>query len=62
MLLLTRREGESVVVGPGVTITVQSVGSVNVRLAIQASRSVRILRSETISREAGRDRDELSCP
>lgn len=46
MLILQRKEGESLLIGDDVEITVLSVESGRARLAIQAPRSVTILRSE----------------
>ena len=46
MLILQRKEGESVLIGDEITVSVVSVDSGRVRLAIDAPRSVSILRSE----------------
>ena len=46
MLILQRKEGESLLIGDEVEITVLSVEAGRARLAIQAPRSVTILRSE----------------
>lgn len=46
MLILQRKEGESLLIGNEVEVTVLSVEAGRVRLAIQAPRSVTILRSE----------------
>ena len=46
MLILQRKEGESLLIGDDVEITVLSVEAGRARLAIQAPRSVTILRSE----------------
>lgn len=46
MLILQRKEGESLLIGDEVEVTVLSVEAGRVRLAIQAPRSVTILRSE----------------
>ncbi len=46
MLLLSRRVGESVCVGPGVTIRVVETRGGRVRLAIDAPENVRIRRTE----------------
>ena len=46
MLILQRKEGESLLIGEDVEITVMAVEAGRVRLAIQAPRSVTILRSE----------------
>ena len=46
MLILQRKEGESLHIGEDVEITVLAVEAGRVRLAIQAPRDVTILRSE----------------
>ena len=46
MLILQRKEGESRLIGDEVEVTVLAVEAGRVRLAIQAPRSVTILRSE----------------
>ena len=63
MLILQRKEGESLHIGDDVEITVLAVDAGRVRLAIQAPRSVTILRSELkIAAEANREaaEEELS--
>ena len=49
MLILQRREGESLVIGDNITVTVASVDGVRVRLAISAPSDVPILRSELVT-------------
>jgi len=46
MLILQRKEGESLLIGDEVEVTVLAVEAGRVRLAIQAPRSVTVLRSE----------------
>lgn len=46
MLILQRKEGESLFIGDEIRVTVVSVDSGRVRLAIEAPRSLPILRSE----------------
>ena len=46
MLILQRKEGESLLLGENIEVTVLSVETGRVRLAIQAPRDVTILRSE----------------
>ena len=63
MLILQRKEGESLHIGDDVEITVLAVEAGRVRLAIQAPRGVTILRSELkIAAEANREaaEEELS--
>jgi carbon storage regulator len=46
MLVLSRRQGESIVIGNDVRVTVVSVAGNQVKLSIEAPRSVPIYRSE----------------
>ena len=46
MLVLTRKPGEKVVIGNGITVTVVEVQGNRVRLAFDAPDQVRILRGE----------------
>ena len=46
MLILQRKEGESLLLGENIEITVLAVEAGRVRLAVQAPRDVTILRSE----------------
>jgi len=56
MLILQRKVGESLLIGDNVEISVLSVEAGRVRLAIQAPRSVPILRSELkVAAEANRE-------
>ena len=56
MLILQRKEGESLLIGDEVEITVLSVEAGRARLAIQAPRSVTILRSELkVAADANRE-------
>lgn len=50
MLVLTRREGESLRVGPDVRITVVTIGSGQVRIGIEAPEAVWIHRDEVFAR------------
>lgn len=46
MLILTRREGESIVIGHDVVITVVEVRGSQVRIGVEAPRSVQVHRAE----------------
>jgi carbon storage regulator len=48
MLVLTRKIGQTVVIGDEIEITVSSIRGDQVRLAINAPRSIAILRKETV--------------
>ena len=59
MLILQRKEGESLHIGEDVEITVLAVEAGRVRLAIQAPRDVTILRSELrVAAQANREAAE----
>ncbi len=56
MLILQRKEGESLLIGDEVEVTVLAVAAGRVRLAIQAPRDVTILRSELkVAAQANRE-------
>jgi len=63
MLVLSRRVGEAVCVGPGVMVRVVEARGGRVRLAIDAPADVRILRSELEPLLTARDDDfqAVSC-
>ena len=46
MLILSRRPGESIIIGDNITVTVVSVNGNQIRLGINAPREVRVLRDE----------------
>jgi len=46
MLVLTRKKGESLLIGEGVEITIIDISEGKVRIAINAPREVQIIRSE----------------
>jgi carbon storage regulator CsrA len=66
MLMLTRKDGESIVIAPGtphecritVWIRTERDGARKVRLGFEAARSVEILRTEIMGTEAGDDRND----
>jgi len=51
MLSLTRREGETIVIGGKITVTITKIKSTQVRVAIQAPDGMDILREELVSSE-----------
>lgn len=53
MLVLSRKSGESVVIGNGITVTVVAVEAGRVRLGFNAPREVLIHRTEVYQRIAG---------
>jgi carbon storage regulator len=46
MLVLTRRVGETIVIGPDIEVTVMAVNGSQVRIGIKAPKNVNILRTE----------------
>jgi carbon storage regulator len=48
MLVLSRKLGESIEIGDGVTVTIVGIYGRTVRVGIQAPMSVRIVRSELV--------------
>lgn len=63
MLILRRKAGESVMIGEEIEVSVLSVEAGRVRLAIQAPKSVAILRSELrIAAEANREAASEEAP
>lgn len=64
MLILQRKEGETLLIGDEIEVTVLSVEAGRVRLAVQAPRDVTILRSELkVAAQANREAaDEAVSP
>jgi carbon storage regulator len=54
MLVLSRRSKESILVGDQITVTVVEIRGNRVRLAIEAPKEVRVLRTELIDAAAGK--------
>lgn len=51
MLVLSRRASESLVIGENITITILDIGRGQVRIGIDAPKSVNIVRDELLSRD-----------
>ena len=63
MPVLSRKPGEKVVIGNGITVTVVEVTGNRVRVGIDAPDDVRILRAELASwQDEPSDRDEAADP
>jgi len=52
MLVLTRKVGESIVIGEGITVTVVDVKGDTVRVGVDAPREVKVQRSEVLEQIA----------
>jgi carbon storage regulator len=51
MLVLSRKPGEKVIIGDGITLTIEEVRGNRIRISIAAPDQVRILRGEIVGRE-----------
>ena len=60
MLVLSRRVGESIVIGEDITITVIEVRGDVVRLGVDAPRSVRVHRAELLAQLAATNQEAAS--
>jgi len=58
MLILTRRIGETLKVGNEITVTVMAIKGNQVRIGIQAPKSVDVYREEIFERETKRKGDD----
>ena len=60
MLVLTRKPGQSIMIGEGIEVQVLSVSGEKVRLGITAPRDVTIFRDEVLERIQDQERAALS--
>ncbi|EQM72032.1 carbon storage regulator CsrA [Pseudomonas tohonis] len=60
MLILTRRLGESILIGDDITVTVMSIQGNQVKLAINAPRDVAVHREEVAERIRRAEQQENS--
>lgn len=51
MLVLTRKAGQTIVIGDGIEVTVLSIAGEKVRLGVRAPRDVPVFREEVVSRD-----------
>ena len=61
MLVLTRKPGQSIIIGDGIEVEVLSVAGEKVRLGITAPREVEIFRHEVYERIQNERREENSA-
>lgn len=52
MLILARREGETLLIGDNIEVTVLAVNGSQVRLGIEAPREIQVLREELVQATA----------
>jgi len=62
MLILTRKRGETVLIGDDVTVTVLGVKGQQVRIGIDAPKDVEIHREEVVTRRNAKEDDDLEAP
>ena len=55
MLVISRKNGESIVIGDNITIKVDCVHRGRIKLSIDAPRDIRVLRKELINRSDVKD-------
>lgn len=61
MLILQRKKNQSITIGSDITITISDIGNEQVKLAIDAPRSIPIARSELLeAAEANKEAASLS--
>jgi carbon storage regulator len=59
MLVLTRRQGESLVIGDNhVTVTILDIHGERVKLSIDAPMEVKVMRKEVLTKERSQDRGD----
>lgn len=62
MLVLTRKAGETVVIGGGITLTVLEVRGDGIRIGIDAPRDVEIHRGEVLEAVSTANLESLAAP
>ena len=55
MLVLSRKQGESIQIDDNIFVTISEVKGGRVRLSIDAPRSVRVVRKEVLERDFGKE-------
>lgn len=54
MLILSRREGEKILIGDDIIVTIQQIRGGQVRVGIEAPPEVQVLRDELVEPQEGR--------
>ena len=62
MLIITRRQGERIMLGDDIVLEVLEVGGGSVRIGIAAPRSVPVYREELLRSDAARRAEAASTP
>ena len=62
MLILTRRVGETVVIGNNVTVTVLGVKGNQVRLGVKVPKDISVHREEIFERIQAEQKEQASAP
>lgn len=60
MLVLSRKPGERIMIGDDVTVTIVRIGPNNVRIGIEAPRTMNIVREELQTNAQAKADEELS--
>lgn len=60
MLVLSRKPGERIMIGDEVTVTIVRIGPNNVRIGIEAPRTMNIVREELQANPEGRKEAEVA--
>lgn len=53
MLVLSRKQGETIKIGDAITITVRRIKGNEVRIGVDAPKEVRVVRGELLNKKAG---------
>jgi carbon storage regulator len=62
MLVLTRKVGEKILIGDGITLQIVGISANRIRIGIDAPDHVKILRGELSSWQDSTDTPQNSCP
>ena len=54
MLILSRKEGQQIMIGDDIVITIADVSGSRVRIAVNAPKEIRVLRQEVMAQDANK--------